>query len=198
MTTERVIEIPWALMQIPQSGLILDVGSCDATYLRSIQQSDRFLHCLDQRDCPGDIPAGAKFYNQSIIGNHLPRAAYDAVVVLSVLEHIGLPCYGQQPFSDGDRLALAEIWALLKPGCPVIVTVPAGQSKVVSWYRQYNPVTLHTLFRGWRTTFHYWGFNGARYHPITENEVEQFDYRDQPYHVGAGAGALAGIVAYRL
>jgi hypothetical protein len=32
MTTERVIEIPWCLQQIPQSGRILDVGSCEATY----------------------------------------------------------------------------------------------------------------------------------------------------------------------
>ena len=32
MPTERVIEIPWALAQLPQTGTILDVGSADATY----------------------------------------------------------------------------------------------------------------------------------------------------------------------
>src|SRR5689334_11754181 len=58
MPTERVIEIPWALSQLPQSGVILDVGSCDATYLQTIPQTDRTLHCLDPRDCRADLPPG--------------------------------------------------------------------------------------------------------------------------------------------
>jgi hypothetical protein len=171
-------------MQLPQSGVILDVGSCEATYLHSIQYPDRLLHCLDPRDCRSAIPLGALFHQESIIGNSLPRAHFDAVLVLSVLEHIGLPCYQQQPFQHGDRLALAEIWSLLKPGCPAIVTVPAGQGKLASWYRQYSPAMLHQLFAGWRAEISYWGFDGSRYQSIPESDVEQFDYRDYPY-IGA-------------
>jgi len=192
--TERVIEIPWSLMQLPQSGVILDVGSCDATYLRIIQQPSRILHCLDPRDCHADIPEGATFYHQNILGNTLPRAYYDAVLMLSTLEHIGLPCYGHKPFANGDMLALAEARALLKPGCPLIATVPAGQSKLVSWYRQYNPNALHQLFRGWQAEISYWGFDGRGYQPIPEADVERYDYRDYPV-VGAGSGALACVVA---
>lgn len=196
MANERVVEIPWALMQLPHTGTILDVGSCEATYLANIQYPDRKLYCMDVRDCHTSIPAGAVFYRQSIIGNTLPRAFFDAVLILSVLEHIGLPCYEQEPFALGDRLSLAEVWGLLKPGCPVIVTVPAGQGKLASWYRQYSPAMLNSLFQGWRAEIRYWGFNGTQYQPISEHEVEQFDYRDHPY-IGAGAGAFAGIVAYR-
>jgi hypothetical protein len=192
--TERVIEIPWSLMQLPQSGVILDVGSCDATYLRVIQQPSRILHCLDPRDCRNEIPEGATFHHQSIIGNDLPRAFYDAVLVLSTLEHIGLPCYGHQPFMNGDLLALAEIRGLLKPGSSVIATMPAGQSKFVSWYRQYSPKMLHLLFQGWQTEISYWGFDGTNYQPISETEVERYDYRDYPV-VGTGSGALACVVA---
>ena len=184
-------------MQLPQSGVILDVGSCAATYLSAIQQSDSFLHCLDPIDCRSDMPANAIFYHQSIIGNTLPRTYFDAVIFLSVLEHIGLPCYGQKPFTNGDRLALAEAWDLLKPGSPVIVTVPAGQGKVVSWYRQYTPPMLHDLFAGWEAKFYYWGFDGTKYVPIEEHDVGLYDYRDHPYVIGAGAGALAGVVAHR-
>jgi hypothetical protein len=193
--TERVIEIPWALAQLPQAGLILDVGSCDASYLRDIIQIDRQLHCLDPRPCAGDIPPQAQYFQQSIIGNTLPRNAYDAVLVLSVIEHIGLPCYEQPPFPKGDLSALRAIRPLLKPGAPVIVTLPAGQSKIMSWYRQYSPENIRYLFLGWRFSVQYWGFDGSRYIPIAENVVEKYDYRDQ-HTIYAGAGAVAGIVAF--
>src|SRR5215213_1358084 len=121
MPTERAIEIPWCLQQLPQSGRILDVGSCEAAYLRVIQQTDRELHCLDPRDCSGEIPGGAVFHHQSLIGHTLPRRSFDAVLVISVIEHIGLPCYGQEPFPRGDARALAEIRELLKPGAPAIL-----------------------------------------------------------------------------
>jgi hypothetical protein len=196
MPNERVIEIPWMLQSLPQTGRILDVGSCGAVYLGAIHQPDRELHCLDPRACPGHVPPGAVFHCASLIGNDLPRGWFDAVVVLSVLEHIGLPCYGQDGFPRGDELALAEIGELLKPGAPAIVTVPAGQSKVASWYRQYSPADLRRLFAGWRSEIRYWGYDGEAYRPISEGEVEELDYRDRQ-DGNAGAGAVAAILAVR-
>jgi hypothetical protein len=196
MTAERIIEVPWALSQLPQSGVVLDVGSCDAVYLHAIPYVGRHLHCLDPRACSSDIPSTAVFYQQSIIGNTLPRQHYDAVLVLSVLEHIGLPCYGQVPFPNGDKLVLAECWSLLKPHGVLIVTVPAGQAKVMSWYRQYNPEMLELLLSGWHYEIRYWGFRKTMFVPIERSEVENYDYRDRFDGTG-GAGALAGIVAYR-
>jgi SAM-dependent methyltransferase len=193
--SERVIEIPWALSQLPQRGTILDIGSCDATYLHVIQQTGRDLHCMDPRDCPVEIPAGATYYRQSIIGNSLPRAAFDAVLLLSTIEHIGLPCYGHAPFPDGDLLTIAEIWSLLRPQGRLIMTVPAGHGKTASWYRQYSPAMIARLLKGWRVEATYWGYDGEEYRLINESDVEQYDYRDYPY-IGAGAGAVAGIVAY--
>lgn len=194
MPTERVVEIPWALMHLPQTGTILDVGSCYATYLDSILQPDRKLHCLDPYDCSKDMPEGIVFHQESLIGNMLPRAHFDAVLCISTLEHIGLPCYGQSPFLHGDELAVAEMWDLLKPGAPLIATVPAGTSKVMSWYRQYSPAKLYQLFQNFEAKFYYWALSNNRYEPIEEGEVERYDYRDHP---GAGAGAVAGIIAYR-
>jgi Caenorhabditis protein of unknown function, DUF268 len=191
---ERTIEIPWALSQLPQRGTILDIGSCDASYLQIIQQNSRELHCVDPRDCPVNIPTGATFYRQSIIGNTLPRTKFDAVLLLSTIEHIGLPCYGNQPFSDGDYLTIAEIWSLLQPDGCLIMTVPAGQGKIASWYRQYSPAMLKQLLKGWNTEIIYWGYKEDIYQQIGESEVEMYDYRDSPY-IGVGAGAVAGIVA---
>jgi SAM-dependent methyltransferase len=164
--------------------------------LQAIPQIDRQLHCLDPLACRNDIPQTAVFYQQSIIGNTLSRHAYDAVLVLSVLEHIGLPCYGLAPFPNGSERVLAECWSLLKPGGRVIVTVPAGQPKVTSWYRQYSPKMLERLFAGWRYEIRYWGANDRGFAPIQGSEVEEYDYRDRFDGTGR-AGAVAGIVAYR-
>jgi SAM-dependent methyltransferase len=194
--TERVIEIPWALQQLPQRGTILDVGSCDATYLHVIDQPGRELHCMDLRDCHDDIPRSATFHHQSLIGNSLPEGAFDAVLVLSTIEHIGLPCYGHTAFANGDMHAIAEVWRLLKPGGKLILTLPAGKGKVVSWYRQYSPAMLERLLHGWRTEMTFWGYDGQFYQKIEPDDVPNYDYRDYPV-IGAGAGAVGCIVAYR-
>jgi hypothetical protein len=127
---------------------------------------------------------------QSIIGNTLLPQSYDAVLVLSTIEHIGLPHYGQSPFPNGDLLALAEISRLLKPLGYVLVSVPAGRSQVTSWYRQYSPTDLRRLFAGWSTEITYWGYMAGKYQHIDEHDVEHFsyDYRH-------GADAVACIMA---
>src|SRR5262249_37504153 len=190
----RVVEIPWALAQLPQSGSLLDVGSCDATYLGVLPQPDRVLHCLDSRGCTESMPPGVVFHQQNIIGNTLPRAYFDAILCISTLEHIGLACYGQKPFRLGDQLALAEMRALLKRDGYAIVTVPAVQSKITTWYRQYSPSELETLFCDWEIQINYWGFDGSAYQSIPESDVTQYDYRDRSDDQ-AGAGAVAGIIA---
>jgi hypothetical protein len=191
---ERVIEIPWALAQLPQSGSVLDVGSCDATYLNIIPQPDRVLHCLDSRACSESMPPGVVFHQENLIGNGLPRGYFDAILCISTLEHIGLACYGQKPFRWGDRLALAEMKALLKRDGYAIVTVPVGQSKITTWYRQYSPSDLEALFCDWEVQMSFWGFDGAGYQPIPEAEVTGYDYRDRSDEQ-AGAGAVVGIIA---
>lgn len=192
MPNERVVEIPWALQQLPQAGRILDVGSCGATYLGVIAQPDRELHCLDPRDCAAEVPAGVIFHRQSLIGNRLPRGSFDAVLVLSTLEHVGLPCYEQSPFPLGDLWALDEIGDLLCPEGVVVATMPAGCSRLVSWYRQYSPRDLRRLFAGWRIErIQYWLLTDDRYQPARAEEVETADYRN----FDGRAGAVAGVVA---
>ena len=194
MPNERVVEIPWALMQLPQKGLVLDVGSWSATYLESILTVDRQLHCLDPQECRDTIPSNAVFHHQSIIGNTLPRYAYDCVLLLSTIEHIGLPTYGQRPFERGDQLTLADVAQLLTPSGYVVVTVPVGVSKITSWYRQYSPSDLHNLFRHWDAKISYWGFDDDTYTPIDESKVESYSYH-YGWQAMQGAGAVAGIIA---
>ncbi|HEY0783976.1 MAG TPA: hypothetical protein VGE98_16075, partial [Thermoanaerobaculia bacterium] len=88
------------------------------------------------------------------------------------------------------------IWELLKPGGRLIATVPVGQSKLASWYRQYSAADLERLFCGWIHRIRSWGYDGVTYTPIAADELDGYDYRDR--HDGeAGAGGVAGIVALR-
>lgn len=194
MPTERVIEVPWVLGRLPQSGSVLDVGSCDATYLGAIVQPDRSLDCLDPRPCRPHIPEGARFVQESVFGNALEPRTYDAVLLISVLEHLGLPTYGQPAIRGGDRRALAECARLLKEGGFLLATVPAGRSKVTSWYRQYSPKQIEGLFSGWSFSAEYFGQVGGAYVPIGANDVDAFDYRDRCDGTG-GASAVALITA---
>jgi Caenorhabditis protein of unknown function, DUF268 len=98
--------------------------------------------------------------------------------LVSTLEHIGLPAYGLAHFPRGDERAMTEVARLLKAGAPAIVTVPAGHSKITSQYRQYSPGDLGRLLASWHWRARYWGFDGRVYVPITEAEVELYDYRD--------------------
>src|SRR5260370_17969392 len=130
MTTERIVEIPWALTQLPQAGRILDVGSCDATYLGAVQQPGRELHCLDPRPLDprsSPLPPGAVFHQESLIGNHLPRDFFDAALVVSTLHHVAPPCYAQTPFADVAKISLADGGELLNPCAPASVTLPEAQ-----------------------------------------------------------------------
>lgn len=102
-------------------------------YLNIIHQPPlRKLFCLDSRYCCKEIPEGVTFYHQDILGNNLPRSFFDAVLLVSTIEHIGLLCYGQKPVVYGDMLAVSEVWFLLKPGGRLVLTVPVGCVRVDS------------------------------------------------------------------
>ena len=198
MPNERIVEIPWAFQQLPAEGVILDIGSCEATYHQDISTTRRHLHCLDPRNCRSDIPQGVTFYQQSLLGNTLPDHAYDAVLVLSTIEHIGLAHYDQKPIAMGDRFAIAEIARLLKPGCPLILTVPAGVSLTMSWSRQYSPDDLDRLLVGWCIQAEYRGYQAGEYNLIPREVVTQYSYRfGNAIDLSTGAGAVGLIVARR-
>jgi hypothetical protein len=193
MVTERSVEASWVLSQLPDKGRILDIGSCESTYLGHIMGYD--VDCIDVRDCHDTLPSDVNFYQETLFDNSLPNNSYDAIIAISTLEHIGMPHYGQPYIPDGDILALSEIWWLLKPKGKLIWTVPCGLPKVTSWYRQYDPPQLRQLMSNWDdVSLKYWGFRGTNYVPINEGDVMQYDYFDVISN-DQRAGAVAGITA---
>lgn len=191
---ERVVEIPYALAHLPQSGAILDVGSCDAPYLACIQLPGRQLHCLDPRPMPP--PMGVPYFQQNIQDFATPErfGTYDGVLMLSSLDHIGLEAYGQPACDGGVESALAAAWHLLRPRGSLVLTVPVGIPKVAGWYRQFAPYELLRLLKQFEIVdaafYKYWE---GKYCLTSAPEVKKCDYRD-----GAGAGAVGCLHAIKI
>ncbi len=105
---------------------------------------------MDINDYPYK-PRQMVFVKRDVRDTGLPSNFFDAVVVVSTIEHIGLPVYGQVGFDvDGDVKTIEELRRILKPGGYLIITTPfAGKEfRIVPGERQYNIERLKLLKRG--------------------------------------------------
>jgi SAM-dependent methyltransferase len=82
--------------------------------------------------------------------NSLPNSAFDYVVMVSTIEHIGLGSYGAPVHEDGDLRAMSEAERILKPGGKVVLTFPfTGKLKVIPGSeRWYDLNRVRRLFSG--------------------------------------------------
>lgn len=199
IVTERSIEIPFMLQNLPPRGIVLDVGSNEAGYLSQIPQRGRVLHCLDPRPRDGGVPDGVQFHQASIINSGLAADFYDCVTAISTVEHIGLPYYDQPFIENGDALAMRAIHNLLRPDGYVILTVPVGQPKNFGWFRQYSIAQLRTLLAPFQIErIDTYGLRSPenRYVEIGIKAVPIFDYESNN---GVNrAGAVACVIARKL
>ncbi|RMG78721.1 MAG: methyltransferase domain-containing protein [Chloroflexi bacterium] len=192
--TERTVEIPFVLERLPERGIILDIGCCEATYLNAFKSDARVVYAIDPRPCFSEIPDGVIFENTDTF-NYYPSVRFDCITCVSTIEHIGLPYYGQPKVYFGDIVTVRRMYHWLKPSTGMLLlTVPAGRSATYSWFRQYSPTQLRKLL----SCYHideiiYYAFKNERYVPIREDEVLEYDY----HHRVGRAGAVACCVARR-
>ena len=78
-------------------------------------------------------------------------ASFDAVVAVSVIEHIGIGHYGEPEAATGDRHAVRQLARILKLGGRLILTVPFGVSLTNHWMRVYDSRRLADLCEPVRT-----------------------------------------------
>jgi Methyltransferase domain len=146
---ERVVEYPWLLSRLP-SGKVLDAGST----LNHPHVLDRFLPRVEALHvvtlAPEDVTVPAVSYAYADL-RHLPYddCAFDAVVSLSTLEHVGMDqsLYGAHALRAEDpaaelKRALAE---LRRVGRRVFATVPYGAEENGGWFRQLGRTEVESL-----------------------------------------------------
>ncbi|MBA3672440.1 MAG: class I SAM-dependent methyltransferase, partial [Gemmatimonadaceae bacterium] len=147
---ERIVEIPFAMRalgQVPLGSRILDFGSSESTVSLSLASLGYRVTALDLSRYPFTHP------NLDVVQEPLEDATlepdtYDAALLISTVEHVGLGWYGERPGAYDDRRALARIAEVVRPGGIVVVTVPYGTAEVTEVQRIYDAPGLDALLEG--------------------------------------------------
>lgn len=149
---ERIVEIPYAfraLGAVRPPAAILDVGSVESTIPFSLAAMGYKTTALDLRPYPYEHP------NLEVAVSRLeewdrPAASFDAILCISTVEHVGLGWYGEARQDLGaDRRFVERLGELLKPGGPLVLTVPFGRASIDELQRTYDDATLDALLEGW-------------------------------------------------
>lgn len=150
-TTERVVEIPWALSRWRGEERVLDVGYAYAAgyYLTALLGLPiAHLHGVDwsAAPLPGMLRTRADLRS-------LPYRddAFDLVICISTIEHVGMDNarYGLEGHQGvgGDVAALRELERIVGPGGRILVTVPFGRREDHDWFVQYDSARWEDLVR---------------------------------------------------
>ena len=182
---ERIVEIPWVLSRVQPDLRVLDVGTANAPLvhrrlLRSLDSAE--LHVVDL--APVEID-GAIPHQADVRSLPFPDGAFDAVLCISTLEHIGMANdqYISEATADdpeGDALALRELGRVTRAGGTVLVTVPAGRAEQLEWLRQYSPRAWEELVEGSglrATETEYYALDRqGRWLPVSAEDLEGVAY----------------------
>lgn len=156
----------WATGQLPfpLGARVLEIGCAEADWMTPMlaERPDLQITGVDVRRCdrPGTVIVG------DVLTQAFPEAAFDAVVGVSSLEHIGLGHYGDPLDRIGDAKAVALAARWLKPGGWLYADVPYGADyRVVGTsHRQYDDRHLAERIVG----------------PLTERQRWYFDAHGEP------------------
>lgn len=138
---ERVLEVPFAfasLAHLAAPARILDVGGSESTVALSLATMGHQVTVVD--------PRGYGFRHPNIevvVGpvEELPaeRTGFDAVLLISAIEHFGTGAYAQAVADDrADLRAAEDLRGRLRPGGTMVLTVPYGPPGVDDFQRVYD------------------------------------------------------------
>ena len=152
-TNERVVEIPFvfqAISALAPPARIIDIGASESLIALELASFGYQVTALDIRSY-GFTHPNLTVVKASILDWDGGGQTYYAAIVLSTLEHLGLPLYDQTRVEeDADERAIAKMHSLLRPGGLLVLTTPFGPSRTQETQRVYSATDLARLFDGFR------------------------------------------------
>lgn len=140
-------------IEIPQGGRVLEIGCAEADWLTPMKATRPDLHLTgtDQRDHPARPGADLLVRGNVMDQTLFPQWTFDAIIAVSVLEHVGVGRYGDPVDECGDIRAMANLRHWLKPNGVLYFDVPWRPWGPSTPFRQYNETDLQNrLLLGWR------------------------------------------------
>lgn len=208
-TTERAIEIPWALSRYNGGPRVLEVGCSFASenpeYLQGLRALNiAELHGIDisSVEAPDFIKKTADIRSSGYETNF-----FDFILCVSTIEHVGMDntrhykpvaeLASPGPASSGgsDIQAMAEMLRILKSGGKLIVTVPFGKKADYGWFIHYDAQAIADLFRPFPAVSveaEYFKYTITGWMPCRADDLAETLY-------GAnGASAAAGLACFEV
>jgi 2-polyprenyl-3-methyl-5-hydroxy-6-metoxy-1,4-benzoquinol methylase len=145
---ERVGEVPYVfgrLATLPRGSKVLDVGCCESIVSFSLASMGYSVTALDPRPYPFEHP------NLRVVtmgAEDFDEGDFDAVVLLSTIEHLGVGAYGLNEAERLDLRAMAHLRDLLRPGGRLVLTTPFGIAGEDELERTYDVAGVHGLLDG--------------------------------------------------
>lgn len=149
-TSERIIEVPWALSLYAGEKRVLEVGYSNAEpeYLNGLLNLKcKELHGVDivYKEVDGIIKKQADIRKTDFPDNY-----FDLILCISTIEHVGrnnsIYTENTEPIDmTGDFEAVVEMKRILKKGGKLIITVPFGKFVDYGWFIHYDEQRWNSL-----------------------------------------------------
>lgn len=148
---ERIAEIPFVfreLSRLPRRSRIIDVGSAESSVALSLATLGYDVTAVD--------PRGYGFAHPCLTEQRVGLAQlddadpFDAAIVLSVIEHVGIEHYEQHDGAGADRELMRSLRDLVRPGGVLLLTTPFGKSRDAGFQRIYDDEGVRRLLEGWQ------------------------------------------------
>jgi len=208
---ERLIEYPWMLSRLPDDSCdLLDAGSTlnHSFILNQPRLRNKKITIITLAPGPQCFwQKGISYVFGDVRYTYFRDESFDAVVCLSVLEHVGLDNRMYDPRlrnaerdPDAYLSAVAEFQRLTKPGGTCLITVPFGKYQLRTWLQVFDSVMVERIINNFQPSKH-----SIEYYCYTHDQqwqrCQQHEAADAPYfdlhadvpwpRCPAGAGAVA-------
>lgn len=185
---DRCIEWQWVLDRLPSPpAAILDIG-CVHSYTAGIAAMRGLkVTGLDLLPLEYGLP-NLTFIQGDVTKLEFPPDSFDAIVLCSTIEHVGIEGRFSSVESEaGDITLMAQIKQWLKPSGRVILTIPVGRDAIFRpAHRIYGKTRLPNLLCGYEVVEEaYWVKTTDRlWQPVQKNEALAFEGNAQLYALG--------------